>query len=137
MPTDEETAKIKADAKKRAQAQSEAVEAQDDHIAAFRQSEEEAAKPKGHAVEVDPTPAVDDAVEEYGPFDEPTVVTTPHGDFGVPYRKILFFTERTVFDSRINRMVPRLEPTHRLATPKEMAPVYARRAAKKKALQGA
>lgn len=127
---------IKADAKKRAAEQEAAIEAKQEHLAAQRQAADEAIKGGKAVQEMPVTPAAEGAREEYGPYEEPRVVPTSQGENQVPFRKVLFFVPTEVFDTRINRMVTRMEPTHRDATPDEMAPILAKRAAKKKAKLG-
>lgn len=135
MATEKENDQIKADAKARAKAQQEQTELDKAQKEAYRAEVEEQAG-KQAVQDVVPTPAYDEAVEEYGPFPEPIVVTTPHGDFGVPFRKVLFFVETEVFDPKVNRMVMIQKNTHRMATKEEMAPILAKREQRKAALAG-
>lgn len=131
MATAEETKEIKA-AAKRAAEQSKAVIARDEEVAAQRQDAEETSKGTSAVQEVEPTPAYDEALVEYGPFPEPIVVTTPYGDFGVGFRKVLFFKEIEQFNSRINRMEKLMKDFRRPATAEEMKPILVKRAARKK-----
>jgi hypothetical protein len=135
MPTEAEKAQIKKDAKARAKAQKEQVQVDEAQVEAFRQDAEEAMS--GQAVQPMPvTEAVGEALEEYGPYDEPRVVPTSQGENQVPFRKVLFFVEVEAFDPKINRIVRRMKPTHRMATKAEMAPILERRAKKKAAMAG-
>ena len=136
MATAEETKAIKA-AAKRAAEQEKALVARDEEIAAQRQDAEEAARGTQAVQDVEPTPAYDEALVEYGPFPEPLVVTTPYGDYGVGFRKVLFFKELEQFNSRINRTEKVMKDYRRTATAEEMKPILAQRAAKKKARQNA
>ena len=124
------------DAKARAKEQKAAVKAKADNITEYRDSVEKDAKNTQAVQDVEPRAAYGGASEEWGPFDEPQVVTTPYGDYGVAYRKVLFFAEVERFDKRINQMVKVMKDHRRDATKEEMEPVYARRAKKKAALAG-
>ena len=146
MATEEEQEQIKADAKERAKErdaetrateQKAAIKSQEEHVEAFRQDADEAARgTQAVTVEV-VTEAVGEALEEYGPYDETRpAVTTSQGENGVPYGKVLFFVEQETFDNRIKANVTRKVPHLRRATKQEMAPIRARRAEKKAALQG-
>ena len=136
MATAEETKGIKAAAKKRAAEQTKALTAREDQIDAHRQDADEIMRGSQAVQEVVPTEAYDEALVEYGPFPEPIVVTTPYGDYGVGFRKVLFFKEIEEFDRRAGRVLKTMKNYDRPATAEEMKPIYAGRAARKKALQG-
>jgi hypothetical protein len=137
MTTEKEQAQIKADAKKRAAGQKAAVQAQEEHVEAFREDAEEGARGKQAIQEMPATPAYDDALIEYGPYpDTMPMITTPEGEYGVAYGYVLFFEEVEIFDNRVNRMVKVRKDFRRKATSEEMAPIRAKRAAKKAALAG-
>ena len=136
MATEAEKTQLKKDAKTRAVEQKAAVQAKDDQIASYRQSVEETAKGTQAVQPGEPTEAFDEALEEFGPYPDNRTVTTTYGDYGVPYREVLFFVETEVFDTKINRMVKIMKNHLRKATKEEMEPIRAQRAAKKAALAG-
>ncbi len=137
MVTEKEAKKIKDDAAKRAAEQTKAVDARTEEVETQRQDADEVSKGTQAVQDREPTAAYGEALVEYGPFDEPIVVTTPHGDYQVPFRKVLFFKEEETFDRRAGRVVKVMKNYHRMATAEEMEPILAKRAAKKLARQRA
>ena len=82
------------------------------------------------------TQAVDDAVEEWGPYDDYRLVTTPTGENAVPWGKVLFFQPVEAFDKKAGRMVTKMLPFYRKATPEEMVKPMAARARRKASRTG-
>jgi len=53
-------------------------------------------------------------VQEWGPYDNYTIITAPNGQFGVPKGKILYFQEVEQFSRREGRMLKIKVPRYRL-----------------------
>lgn len=52
-------------------------------------------------------------LDEWGPYDDYKIVTTPTGQFGVPKGKILYFIDHQTFSRRENRMLVVKRPRYR------------------------
>jgi len=132
MATEKEKEALKA--KARADAQTKAEEDKVAEIVEARQHNED--RNLGAAAPAPVTEAVGEAAEEWGPYDDYRLVTTPTGENGVPFGKVLFFKEVEGFDSRAGRMITKLMPFYRKATKTEMKPVLAIRDRKMAASRG-
>ncbi len=131
MPTDEEKQAMIEEAEARAKVQDDVVETKTEAIKEFR-TQAESDLSGGAAVQPGAvTEGFGEAVDEYGPYDEPRVIPTPYGENQVAYGKVLFFKDVEVFDKQAARMVTSSQPFYRNATTEEMAPIRARRAKKK------
>lgn len=59
------------------------------------------------------TPTATQGVDEWGPYDKLTNVSTEYGVYGVPAGKILYFEETEWFSRRENRMVRTMKRKYR------------------------
>ena len=63
------------------------------------------------------TPGTVQGIDEWGPYLEHTIVTTPHGQYGVDAGQILYFEPEQWFSRRENRMVTTMKRRYKPAKP--------------------